>query len=185
MVEGRKACSRPVSAYGGHEVGERHELDRCVWWRYTVKAVHESSSGEVGRQRLGRGHKYLEKRRLDEAFNHVVLAHGPKDAMAIEIADCDAMELDVVKRVARITHPLHESPHEQIHDARDIMAVGIQVVLKANSGFPPYIIDIPGMPTCARHKFPICSVVPTSGEHGPLWVVSTCLGGRLAGVQNA
>lgn len=65
---------RQVPAQQQHEVGLRgHGLQRRLVAAHTIKAVHESS-GEFGRHRLGRGHKYLGQRRWVESLPKVVLA---------------------------------------------------------------------------------------------------------------
>lgn len=53
---------------------------RDVWWRWTVKAVH-SPRNIPGRQRLGRGHSALGKRRWDDPTAYIA-RRGAQSALA-------------------------------------------------------------------------------------------------------
>lgn len=80
-----RSCGGPVVALGGQGARyPRAENTRWVndatdlmdaWWRHTDEAVHEAANCERDRQCLGRGYKYLGKRRWHWAFQKVVLDH--------------------------------------------------------------------------------------------------------------
>lgn len=80
--------------------------------KHTIKAVHESL-GEDGRQRFGRGHKFLGQRRCYEGFQKEVLAHRlemPWHQAARDRHAWRALKFEFVRRATRHRCWTHELP---------------------------------------------------------------------------